>query len=113
MARRSPWEQVNLGWAIFPPPGMRLNLPAKLVGKQLHAIADTQHRQPTSENILVNMTRVLIVDTIRPAGEYHSFSRQVAGGQPGLYSLAAARNRLGTRVHAGQSGGYIANRSRE
>jgi len=48
---------------------MRLDAPAKLMRKQLHTIADTQNRQSTFQDCLIDRRRALIVDAIRATGK--------------------------------------------
>src|SRR5579859_2610199 len=69
---------------------MWLDAPAKLVGEQLHAVADAQDRQVVLQNCLVHPPCAGIVDAIRPAREDDALRAQ----PPQLVQRGARREQL-------------------
>ena len=92
---------------------MRLDAPAKLMRKQLHAIADAQNRQSALQDRLIDRRRAL--DRRRYWGHRREsrLSRQAPEHRPASRWREAARSRRATHAHAGRSAGYTANHSLE
>ena len=92
-AARPASRQLDRGRAVLAVVG-RGHLAAQLVGQQLHAVADAQHRHARLEHVGRQAGRVRLVDAGRPAGEDEGAraqrARPAAGGR---VAAATARNR--------------------